>query len=533
MSTALESPASSTRESSRRRPTNRGEGGGRDLLGATAVVAVPTLLALGLCLYQITTRSLWLDESATVAIASQHGGALGSALAHDGGNMLAYYALLHVLIGWFGSGALVLRLPAAIAAAATAGLVTVLGLRLADRRVALVAGVLAAVSLSLVYWGQNARGYTPMVALIAASFVALLALLENGGWRAWLAYVVLMTAAVYIGLEAVLVVPAQLLALLWFRNRWRPLVSAVLATALCCVPLAVLAAERGAGQLFWVPSPSFQVLKQVVQALSSAALQPSFYTSTTTALAVLTLIVLVGAAVRTVQLARASGDAAPGWPPVLLLSWLVVPALAALIESAVGQSIFQARYLLVSLPAVSLLVAWVLVERPIFPARRIRWLLSVGVLAALITLRALQLAPAYGVSTENWRDATAYVANTAQPRDCVAFYPLDARMPFRYYLRDIARAPRPILPTLPWSEVRPFVEDYASLSSAQVTQLPRQCGRVWLITRRGGGVGGTTVSRANSIRFKRLERRLGREYPVSTTTYFGQAGLVAVKLFSR
>src|SRR5436305_591056 len=119
----------------------------------------PALLAAALCLYQLTTRSLWLDESATVAIASQHGGAFGTALAHDGGNMLGYYALLHVLIGLFGNGALVIRLPSAIATAATVAIVSALGLRLFDRRVALGAGLLGAVSLPLVFWGQDARGY--------------------------------------------------------------------------------------------------------------------------------------------------------------------------------------------------------------------------------------------------------------------------------------------------------------------------------------------------------------------------------------
>ena len=63
------------------------------------------MLAIALCLYELTTRSLWLDEAATVAIASQHGSALWHAMTHDGGNMLGYYALLHVLIGWFGDGA--------------------------------------------------------------------------------------------------------------------------------------------------------------------------------------------------------------------------------------------------------------------------------------------------------------------------------------------------------------------------------------------------------------------------------------------
>ena len=59
--------------------------------------AVPAVVALALCLIELTTRSLWLDEAATVAIAGQHGSAFWHAAAHDGGNMLGYYALLHVL----------------------------------------------------------------------------------------------------------------------------------------------------------------------------------------------------------------------------------------------------------------------------------------------------------------------------------------------------------------------------------------------------------------------------------------------------
>jgi mannosyltransferase len=498
----------------------------RERLLDAIVVAAPTLLGLALCLYQITTRSLWLDESATVAIASQHGAAFGSAVAHDGGNMLAYYALLHVVIAWFGSGALAIRLPAAIAAAATVALVGVLGLRLANRRAALVAGVLTAVSLSMVYWGQDARGYTPVIALVAASFLALLAVLEGrGGWRAWLAYVVVTTTAVYVGLEAVLVVPAQLVALIWFRDRWRRVVSAMLVSAVCCIPLAVLAAERGSTQLFWVPSPSFRVLVQVVQEVTSSGLQPSFYTSTTTALLVLTLVLLLVGAIRTWEAARA-GEVV--WRPALMLAWLLVPAAVAAVESAVGQSIFQPRYLLVSLPAVSLLLGWTLTD-PRFPRS-----LSLGLIATLIALRALQLAPAYGVSPENWRGATAYVLFHQQPGDCAAFYPLDNRQAVRYYLKDLAKAPRPILPATPWREVRPFVEDYASLSNAQLAQVFRECGRVWLFSSHEGKVGGPPISSGNFTRFRRLTERLGREYEVvSRTTSFGQARVVTVTLYSR
>src|SRR6185437_2144422 len=89
-------------------------------LADLAVVVVPAGLAVALCLYELTTRSLWLDEAATVAIAGQHGSALWRAIFRDGGNMLGYYALLHVLIDWFGHGAFVIRLPSALAAGGAA-----------------------------------------------------------------------------------------------------------------------------------------------------------------------------------------------------------------------------------------------------------------------------------------------------------------------------------------------------------------------------------------------------------------------------
>jgi uncharacterized membrane protein len=489
-------------------------------------VGLPALVAAVLCLYDLTTRSLWLDEAATVAIASQHGAAFGAALAHDGGNMLGYYGPMHVLLGLFGSGALVLRLPSVVAAVGTVALVGLLGLRLFDRRVAALAGTLTAVSLSLVYWGQDARGYALMIALIAASFLAFVRLLDaDSGRRAWLAYVAVTVAAVYAGLEAVLVVPAQLVLLAWHRERWRTVSSALLVTAACCVPLAVLAASRGSGQLFWVPPPSFRILEQVLQSLTSSGLQPAFYTSTSTALLVLSLVGLGVGAALVGRLWRADRAAADG--PALVLGWLLIPALLALLEATVGQSIFQPRYLLVSLPATSLMLAWTIVQLPI-PR-----VLALTAVAALIALRALQLAPAYGVSPENWRAATAYVLTHTRPGDCAAFYPLDNRQAFRYYLSPTARAPRPILPRLPWRWVHPFVEDYSSLSPARLARISGNCGRVWLIASHEGRSGGPPISRRNYLRFLALVNGLQARYPSSRTFSFSPERVVTVTLYAR
>jgi mannosyltransferase len=458
-----------------------------------AVVAGPAALAVALCLYELTSRSLWLDEAATVAIAGQHGSALWSAIAHDGGNMLGYYALLHVLIGWFGHGAFVIRLPSVVAAGAGAGAVSLLALRLFDRRVALTAGLLTGISLPLVFWGQDARGYAAMVALVAGSFAAFAALVETGSRRAWIAYVLLTALAVYASFVAVVAVPAQLVALAWRRRAWRRVASALGVCVACWVPLAVLAASRGSDQLFWIPHPSLKVEKQVILALTSAGFEPNFRPTWVAApLAIVTVLILLVALVRRPLPFGAR----------LGLAWLVVPVGLMWLWSLIGQPLFTPRNALVSLPAVALLLGWVLARA------RIGWL----VLAVVLALRVVALAPSYGTSPENWRAATAYVTASGRPGDCLAFYPLDARMPFAYYSGQ---------------PVKPYIERYDTPS------LPADCRRVWLVASHQGLPSGTASSRAHFARYVALRGQLAQAYPRRTTRAFGYASIIWVELFSR
>ena len=432
--------------------------------------------------------------------------------------MLGYYAVLHVLIAAFGHGALVLRLPSVIGAAAAVALVALLAERLWGRWTALVAGILSAVSLTLVYWGQGARAYALMIALIAASFVALLSLLRTDRPvpLAWVLYVVVSVAAVYASLEAVLIFPAQLLILFQHRQRVRSVVSAMLVALVCCIPLFVLAAERGSSQLFWVPAPSWRTAKQLADALASSGLQPGYYVSTGNALLVVTGLIVLAGAVGLWRSERVS----------LALAWLVVPVIADLVVSLVSHSIFQARYVLVSLPAAALVMAWALTRgglpRPV----------AIGALVAVLTLRALALAPSYGVSAEFWRGGTRYVQATARRGDCIAFYPLDARMPFEYYGGPSHRLPRPVLPALPWGTVRSYVEEYRTLSAPELAALSAVCSRVWLVWSHEGRLGGPAVSGANYLRLRALRGALAARYAQHTTRIFGRASPISIELFT-
>ena len=138
--------------------------------------------------------------------------------------MSGYYLVIHLLIGAFGNGTLLLRLPSVVAIAAATAVVAAIGLRLFDRRVAFAAGLLAAVSLPLVFWAQSARGYAAMVAFVSAAFLVEISLVTSRTTRLgrsrhpdlprWIAFIVLMTLATYCSYVAVLVVPVQIMVLL-------------------------------------------------------------------------------------------------------------------------------------------------------------------------------------------------------------------------------------------------------------------------------------------------------------------------------
>ncbi|MDQ6607147.1 MAG: glycosyltransferase family 39 protein [Actinomycetota bacterium] len=515
-------------------------------------MAGPCALAAALTLFQLSTRSLWLDEGASVSIATQHGSALWSAIGHDGGNMLAYYLLLHVLIGLFGDAAAVIRLPSVIATLATVAIVGLLGRRLFDNRVAFAAGLLSAVSLPLVFWGQDARGYAPLIMVVAGSFLAFMAIVETPEDRspsrlALVAYGASIVLAAYLGFAGALVVPAQLLMLLWRRRRARVVLGAVAVAAVGCVPLLLLAANRGSSQLFWVPRPNAKGIGQMLRWLTSAGMPPNFRATATGTLALVVSVagLLAAAGLILARLRRAgrapesaSGPAerarpAPereAWAGALLLSWLAIPMLLSLAESASGQPILLYRNSVICMPAVALLLAWALLRTRLPMA--LGWL-GVG---ALLALRAVPLIASYGIAPEDWKAAEQHVVAGARPGDCVVFYPLDGRMPFDFYVRargDGLRAPTPVSPATPWARVRPFVEDYATPGSGQLQRIESGCPGLWLVVSHQGQRHGPPGSRTNYVRYRALQATLQEAYPHHGTRVFGYASQVRVEQLRR
>ena len=191
-----------------------------------------------------------------------------------------------------------------------------------------------------------------------------------------------MTLAMYCSFVAALVIPAQLLALVARRGAARRYGSALVAIAVLCVPLAVLAVRRGSGQLFWVQPPSRMVDTQVLQSLTSAGLQPVFHHSfTTKALMWATLAAVVALVVDTARRWR-RGEAV--WGMGLVLAWCVLPGGAHLpVLGDLKQPVFVPRNVLMSTPAVALALAPALGDR--------RWprYVAPALLVAVLAARAI------------------------------------------------------------------------------------------------------------------------------------------------
>ncbi len=447
--------------------------------------------------------------------------------------MLIYYLLLHVLVGWFGSGEAVVRLPSVVATAATGGLTAALAWRLSgSRSVALSSGVLAVVSLPLVFWGQDARGYALMVTLAVGSQLAYVVIVQSRGRTprtAVAAYVLVTLLSLYVSYYAGLVVLAQLAVLPLFRDRARLIVGCLVVVALACIPLAVLAVQRGSGQLFWVDYPTPGIVAQAAVAMISAGLPPSFHATGATVVAVAATLALTVALAAWLLATTGGGGrllAARRRNDSLWIaaSWLVVPTAVMLVLAFAGEPIELQRSIILVIPVVGVLLAWGLHHERVAPA--VGW---AGVVL-LVAVRVATIAPTYKLTPENWKATVAYVAAASRDRDCVLFYPQDGRMPFDYYLRGSPVTARltPVLPTLPWSLVRPYVEQYTVPSSARVSEIVRSCPRLWVIASHEGHRPGPPASERDLTRYRGLLAELRRRYRHSAERQFGYAAVIYV-----
>ena len=183
-----------------------------------AIVAL-AVLGIGVALLRVGSKSLWLDEAASVYAANLRLGPLWHLVTGGSHNQGLYYVLLHFWVAVFGDGATAVRSLGAIGAGLAVPVVAVLGKHLFGRTAGLVAGLLLALDPFFVQWAQTARSYGLVVLFVSLSSYSFVRALEQESRPVLVGYVLTTAPGIYLHYFTGLVVLVQLVTLIAVKRR--------------------------------------------------------------------------------------------------------------------------------------------------------------------------------------------------------------------------------------------------------------------------------------------------------------------------
>ncbi|MCL4858451.1 MAG: glycosyltransferase family 39 protein [Caldilineaceae bacterium] len=469
---------------------------------------LPVLAALALRLYRLDTQSLWYDEAVTADLAQRTAADLIHWTAGDIQPPLYYL----IMAGWAwlaGLSEWSLRAPSAWFGVLAAPLLAAVTIQLTGRRAAgLLAAWLAALHPLLVYYGQEARMYTLLLALgISAVYCALRMTEERGRALFGAGYVAAATAALYTHYFALFLLGGLALALLWIQRRrapagaqggnvvpygmvsfahsaplagnrlgrgFGPLALANSLVALLYLPwLGVIANQWGGDRSYW--QGAFKVGEAVRSVAVTFTSGEAFHESIGVWLLIPYLLITLLALWRLLGRAQSSGETAQADASTLMLAgfWLLTPVIGVLMLAALAPK-FNARYGLVALPGLLLLwsaglTRWPAVDQRIGRAGRSTWW------GARLAIALLLVGALWGnahwffdraFTKDDWRGVATFLRPRLAPDERVVLVSGHAYPAWNYYAPDIPVVRLPAIDVLDVDAVLTFANTVEPLRAA-------------------------------------------------------------------
>lgn len=383
--------------------------------GPIWALLLPPLAALLFSLWNITVPSYWRDEAATMAALKRPFGDLIRMLGNVDAVHGAYYIIMWPLAHLFGTGELVMRLPAALAVAVTAAFVAAIGRRMASPWVGLAAGLLFAILPVASRYGQEARSYAMVMAVATIASYLLMRVLgaEPAGRRRWLVgYGASLAVLGLTNIFGLLLIPAHAVTVALAYRRLRDghdarrlafgWLAAVVAGVVVSSPTLVLGWKQR-GQIAWIANSKLSTGPGALLTLTGSAL------------VTVVVVALIAIALLLSQEASSARRAAWRWQLTeLSLPWMFVPPVL-LIGASMISPIYTSRYVLMCIPAIALLggMAVVALGRVVGPVA-----LALVLLAGLHTQVVQRQTMGHG---DNVRAIDQIVAANARPGDVVLY----------------------------------------------------------------------------------------------------------------
>lgn len=443
--------------------------GGR--LATAAVFLVPTAVALALILHRIGDRELWRDEHATWWAATLSFHDLSLLIRSIDVVFTPYYVLMHFWIAVAGDSPTAMRIPGAVAMAASAGLLALLGRRLFTTQAGLLAGLAFAVVPTTTRYGQEIRPYAFAVAAVLLSTLLLARALDKPSFKVWVAYTLSVPLIGWSHLASMAVLGAHLVMILIARRSGDKIVGWAFAAActlgMCFViPMAVSGSGQS-GQIAW-NNPTVNDL---------TAFPKNLFGTWAVAVPVMAL--------------GALGLVFAGRRALPLAVWIVLPPVATY-ATAAQLHLFLPRYLLFTAPAWVLLaaVAVVRIAGPVAGAkagtgaavrRGAGWVLVAAAVAGL----AFQALPGIRETRHNalgepdFRGAAQIVEAGQKKGDGIVFSgEMSERRAMDYELRDDAGRPRDTLMYRTPQQLGSF----GALECPDAARCLAKADRLWLVS---------------------------------------------------
>lgn len=407
------------------------------------IMVAVLLLAWAINTYQLGAESIWTDEGLTFTFAvGPTTNILPLYSQLDDYHPPLQYLAWHYWLEIVGRSEFALRTLGALAGLVTLALVYQTGRSLFARSqgaaVGIATSLLVATSGFHVYYAQNIRAYCLMELLGVASCLACYQLTRHFSFRNLMAYALVSTALLYTHLYSFFVLLGQnIFIALWLYRVWRR--NGLTAIRRSLGNWIFLQLTLAAAFLLWLPVLLYQLqhFKTMVAAQPALGLIIGtfleFTWSAPAFIVIVCLLILSGYIAIRRKLAPQPSLTRPISVPAnslalaFLGTGLVSLYLIPLIISLATRPFFLARYAIPVLPAFYMLIVWVGLSQ-------LRRLVSITLLSAIFFFQLLGLQNLFAApNNEDWRAATAYMDQTAQPSETVFFFPGLSQGAFDYY----------------------------------------------------------------------------------------------------
>ncbi len=381
------------------------------------LAAISLLVLVGFLVRAVSldAQSLWRDEVDALRFAIAPWSEMVDNFMRPGWNGPLYYVLLRCWIAFAGTSEYAMRFFSLLFGVLCIPLIYQLGRRLFSPLGGIISALLVATSPYVVWYSQEVKMYTFVLALALLAICSLRRALEGDGWPWWLAQIAATSLAFYSHILAALLVPVQvLLFFAWWaqgRKRWRGALISLGCLTLPYLPLAVWQAPLAlkARNTGFHPYPLGKMVAILLNGWSTGITGWGKPWG-----GALMGLLAVGGLLSSIAFLVPSADheEEPTWTAapanyLAMLIWMVAPLLCVWLIS-LRQPLFTDRYLIWSIPAFYLLVALALTS---FATTELwaHWIVAL-LLGAILFINGVNLQKqAANPIKSDFRGAAAYV----------------------------------------------------------------------------------------------------------------------------